>query len=497
MIKKYALLILTCFSISGSLAQFNLINPSFEHTGSEMKLTDWSKIEGWIAASDNNSGIEKNEIYAPVEGEWIAFQKGGADYIYQETGHVITPGNSYTLKLWARSINGAEDTAATVVEVRFFSGSTTIAVSTKNVNAPQLKGAAATYPNDDGANVWIDGEYRHQFNDKHMYQTLSSNPIDDPWYIVEENNYEKIKRLGWAVGNVIAGENKYVYGTIYRDIPANFYSSITMTKVLTTKGNDYTWTDPITLISHKKTEFPWVEDPHGYYDESTGRLWMSWGGGICYVTELDPETGLFINHPAEPEFDTHPEGMHYPVATWPETAGGWCGDQWSVCWMEGAALYKHNGFWYYFVSYGNMNKDYTIRYGRGTSPTGPFIDKHGLDMMKFDPVRNVYGNTMLLGAEGKQLVPGHPHVWEENGKFYLGYDFRGDLGKESDMMGIRRLYWVNDWPTIYMPVTVSFNADNHPDVFGKKLGISFRNIGEANSIMAVDSITVTASSLQK
>ena len=417
MIKTFYPLLIIGFITYESVAQNNLVNPSFEQPGMETKLSDWSKIDGWNSKSDNFSGIEKNEFYAPVEGEWIAFQEGTGDYIYQETGHRITPGKMYTLKLWARSINGAGNTATTLAEARFFSGSTTIAVTTKNVNAPHLKGAAAEYSNDDGANVWIDGKYRHQLNDKHMYQPLSSDPVHDPWLIVKNNNYEKINRLGWAVGNVIAGKNKYVFGTLYRDRPDNFYSSITMSKVLTTKGNDYTWSDPITLISHSKTEFPWVEDPHCYYDESSGRLWMSWGGGTCYVTELDPETGLFIDHPKDPEFDTHSPDMHVAVATWPEIHDGWCGDQWSVCWMEGAALYKHNGYWYYLASYGNMNKDYTIRYGRGTNPTGPFVDKQGLDMIEFDPVRKKYGNTILLGEEGDKLVPGHPHVWEENGKF--------------------------------------------------------------------------------
>ncbi len=102
---------------------------------------------------------------------------------------------------------------------------------------------------------------------------------------------------------------------------------------------------------------------------------------------------------------------------------------------------------------------------------------------------------MLLGEEGDYLVPGHPHIWEESGEFYLGYDFRSDLSKEEDKMGIRRLYWVNDWPTIYMPVTVTFNSNEHPELVGKKLGISFRNVGEKNSILAVDSVTISISKI--
>jgi hypothetical protein len=477
--------------ISTAMGQIQLINPSFEHTDADELIVDWKAINGWQGDSGSGSGIIKNEGHSPVDGQWIAFQKGGGDYISQETDHIISAGKTYTLTLWARSINEALNTAKTITEARLYSGLKTIAAESKIVNAPQLKGAAAEFANDDGANVWIDGEYRHQFNDKHMYQPIKSDPIADPWLIVEDNNYEKIKGLGWAVGNVIAGYNKYIYGTRYRDQPGNFYSSIPMTRALSTDENNYTWSDPVILIDHKVTEFPWVEDPHGFYDEETGRLWISWGGGVCYVSELDPATGLFINNPEDTEFDTHPEGMHFPVATWPETHDGWCGDQWSVCWMEGAALYKYNHYWYYLASYGNMNKDYTIRYGRGTSPTGPFMDKYGTDLMKYDLKRTVYGNTILLAAEGNQMVPGHPHIWQESNKYYLGYDFRDDLSQERDMMGIRELYWVNDWPTIYLPIEVSFNADDYPEIIGNKLGVSFRNIGEENSVMAVDYVSIT------
>ena len=463
----------------------SVTNGSFEVTVSD----NWDSIDGWEGS--NAGGVSDDGYYAPVDGNNYAYLNAGEGWVKQKNRQLIEAGKSYILKGWTRSTNKPGNTAETIAEIAFLEGNKVVKSTTNNVNVKDLKGIAATYPNDDGGNVWIDRGYRHQFADAHFIQDLSLDPINDPWEMVENSPYQQLDGLGFAVGNVIAGNNKYIYGTLYRDIPGEFYSSITLTEATDASNQTYTWTEPRVILDHEGSEFPWVLDAHLFYDEETNRLWMIWGGGVVYVAEMDPATGDFLNVPEDTEYDTHPEDMHTPVATWPETRDGWCGDDWSSCWMEGAALYKYDGRWYFFGSYGNLGANYTIRMGRGDSPTGPFYDKNGINLMEFDEKRGVYGQSMLLGDEGEHRVPGHPHLWEENGKYFMGYDYRKDPTAEPDLMGIRRIHWVDGWPTVWTPIEVRLTAEETAALDGKALTVAFRNKGEAGSVLAIDKLEIT------
>ncbi len=53
-------------------------------------------------------------------------------------------------------------------------------------------------------------------------------------------------------------------------------------------------------------------------------------------------------------------------------------------------------------------------------------------------------------------------------------------------LGIRKMYWVRGWPTIWAPITVTFSAEDNSDAIGQKLGIALQNTGDRGSVAAFD-----------
>ena len=433
-------------------------NPSFE-----------SGSTGWSGATTGSS-----EYYSAPDGIRYATRSGGSGYTTQLTGHTIAAGETFTLTVWARSTNSRGTTAATNAEVRCYYGTTTITSVTQDVNPVELQGAPRNYTNDDGGNVIIDQGYRMEFAENIFYQAESADPLYDTWYRQYDSDYEH----EMAVGPVITAQG---LKGLYSHIGGETSKFIKLNKFSGTPPN-YNWGPTIDILDHSGDENPATMDAHAYYDSDTGRLWLTWGGGTCWVSELDPADGLLIGHPGSTEFDTHPSWYHTAVANW--NGDEWTGDS---EWFEGPCLYKHNGYWYFLASYGHLGINYSIRGGRGTSATGPFYDKEGVGLMEWDSSEAEYGNSFLLGAEGYQDNPGHPHIWEESGTYYLGYDYT--IGEEQDVFGIRKLYWVNGWPTIWTPITVTFNSNDYPASIGQTLGISLRNTG-SGSYAAFDNVSL-------
>ncbi len=175
-------------------------------------------------------------------------------------------------------------------------------------------------------------------------------------------------------------------------------------------------------------------------EEETGDLYMAYGSFWegCHILKLDKETG----YAAE-------EGIGTCIAKRPK---------WTDGAIEGPYIrYNRNtGYYYLFVSYGHLSRDYNIRVARSRKLTGPYVDYNGRPMTDVEDAENKVGYLLACGYafDGGQayMAPGHNSVLEdEDGRWYLVCHIRHHnlSGPEPSIMQIHQMLWTDDgWPIL-------------------------------------------------
>ncbi len=165
-------------------------------------------------------------------------------------------------------------------------------------------------------------------------------------------------------------------------------------------------------------------DPN-YFDDGDAKylLWGSLGGGIDIVRLSDD--GLSVAKDAKKK--------HLAARN-----------------MEGAYLYKRNGFYYLFASKGKCcegeKSTYRLVVARSEKPDGPY---YGPDGQKFTSMS--YDNVILQATEGGAFVgPGHNAeiVTDSKGKTWMLYHsyWKGN-GFNGRCLNLDEIYWDRDgWP---------------------------------------------------
>ncbi|MBE5907307.1 MAG: glycoside hydrolase family 43 protein [Lachnospiraceae bacterium] len=195
------------------------------------------------------------------------------------------------------------------------------------------------------------------------------------------------------------------------------------------------------LGGYNNNLWPNCIDP-AVYTDADGRIWMvygSWSGGI-FALEIDAATGLPI----------HPEGDEAngvdPYFGYHLIGGGH-----HAC--EGAYMTYNsdNGYYYLFVSYGNLQREggYQIRQFRSTSPVGPFVDAAGNTLGDqedyFSYGLKMAGNYDFPSLETAYMAPGGQSVFfDTDGNPYMVYHQRFDQGTEYHEPRVHRMYLTGD-----------------------------------------------------
>jgi arabinan endo-1,5-alpha-L-arabinosidase len=164
-------------------------------------------------------------------------------------------------------------------------------------------------------------------------------------------------------------------------------------------------------------------DPALLHDDD-GKLWMSFGSfsrGIM-LTELDQATGKRIAN----------DSPIYPLAYHDS--------------IEASYLYHHGTYYYLFVNWGlccrGVKSTYNIRVGRGTSVTGPFLDRDGKDLLHD-------GGTLLLDTMGNRIGPGQTGIYAADSKEWFSYHYYDATQDGKSMLGLLPLAWsADDWPVL-------------------------------------------------
>jgi len=175
-------------------------------------------------------------------------------------------------------------------------------------------------------------------------------------------------------------------------------------------------------------------------DHKTGEQYLVYGSFYdgCYIIKLDNESGVVT-----------------------EKGAGTC-----IChrplWADGAVegpyiIYNEDTDYYYlFVSYGSLHKDYNIRVGRSRDIMGPYYDHNGRIMTELDDPDCTLGYMLYAGYHFDEtqgfMAPGHNSVLhDEDGRWFVVNHIRpynfvlGDI----PVMHVRQMFWnEKGWPVV-------------------------------------------------
>ncbi len=200
------------------------------------------------------------------------------------------------------------------------------------------------------------------------------------------------------------------------------HGTMIWTKSLNPESSDYGWQDGGRNLFGYESEGDFINpiDPGCLLDPVTGKLWLVYGSyfGYTRVIELDPETGLRI------------DDKYYDVAI--------------NC--EAATMIYNDGWYYLLATHGSCcqgsNSGYNIRVGRSKSPTGPFVDNMGIDMM-------MGGGKLVQGSGDRKIGAGHFGLIDLGDgvqKFSLHWEEDLDKSGSFGILDVRSLMWKDGWP---------------------------------------------------
>ncbi|KAM0745755.1 Arabinanase/levansucrase/invertase [Meredithblackwellia eburnea MCA 4105] len=150
-----------------------------------------------------------------------------------------------------------------------------------------------------------------------------------------------------------------------------------------------------------------------------------------YLLDLDKKTGL-------PKNKAHPrQGLTHLAQRFEDYLR-----------IEAPFLFKHNGWWWLFTSFGGccdgQYSTYSVTVARSRSVYGPFKDQSGKPSLQG-------GGTQILATHTSKTQhywgPGAQSVFKDGNKVFMVYHFSGLTNKEYHI-GLNELDFSSGWPKV-------------------------------------------------
>ncbi|GGF21943.1 hypothetical protein GCM10011383_36960 [Hymenobacter cavernae] len=228
-------------------------------------------------------------------------------------------------------------------------------------------------------------------------------------------------------GNFWAPECKFMNGKYYLYYSCSTFGSrvsaigLATNVTLDPASPNYKWEDQGEVVSTNASSAVNAIDP-ALFEDADGKLWLTYGsffGGIR-MTQLDKTTGKPLDL-----------GTQYALAN-----GG----------VEAPYVIRNGSYYYLFVNRGaccqGVNSTYNVQVGRSASPTGPYLDKNGVNL-------NSNGGTTILATAGHYIGPGQVGVYQENGVTYVSHHYYEGFENGAPKLSLASLLWdAAQWPVL-------------------------------------------------
>ena len=211
---------------------------------------------------------------------------------------------------------------------------------------------------------------------------------------------------------------------------------VTTNVTLDPRSPDYRWEDQGMVVQSVPGRDMWNAIDPNVVEDDKGQGWMNFGsfwGGIKLV-RLDASWTKI----AEPQ-EWHTIARRERPAFTPD-------DQAGPAEVEGPFIFKKNGYYYLFVSWGlccrGPDSTYRVVVGRAQDVRGPYLDRQGKDMAQG-------GGSLVVKGDRDWKALGHNSAYTFDGKDYLvlhAYETADHYKQKLKVMDIR---WDKDgWPTV-------------------------------------------------